>query len=91
MEIIADIVDRFNKRMNNKQLKKRYIKVDIAVAYDPLQIKHMLVIKDFYEYKHLMDCYNISEQELKKCFWEILYPDKPYVKSSKWLTERTFS
>lgn len=86
-----DILELFNERMNNPKLKKRYIKVDIAVAYDSAHIQQLLVTSDIDEYKHLMRCYDITEQELKRYLWELRNPNKPYIKSRKWRSERTFS
>ena len=89
LEVDLHILDKFEERMLSKR-KKRYIKIDLSGAYDPTQRQYLLKTERVEEYRHLLRCYNISEQSLKKCLWEINNPDKPYIKDEKWSSERTY-
>lgn len=72
--ITLDILKKFNRQMESPVIKKRKIRSDITVMYDRTEIHHLYVTDNKDEYRHLLECYNITERELKKILYDIKNP-----------------
>jgi hypothetical protein len=69
--------------MSNPQIKKRKIRSDITVIYDRVEIHYLYTTNNIDAYRHLLNCYDITEVELKEILYEIKNPDKELKGSSK--------